>query len=262
MAVPAYLASSFQYKETALITDMNDAITTFRDEVMNRNDPAWSEPSAALFKSPPDARGRWIDVLLTRISATNLECRVRNSSGVTIETGRIQMDAGGNIFRFFTGQFYFHIESIRSQAECARGGILDLSPEAQDIHTQWAYAASYRTVADAVQGFPSFMGLAVIDNATPARVTRIQPMIAYGEATIGTKSPSGGFIFTAANVLMKAPGGSEFVFGGRMYQHMVCDGDLAPGSEIVVPIDAGSYGTFKVSGLSSQNSLRVALRIG
>ncbi len=262
MAVPAYLSSSFRYKESGLITDMNDVIAAFRDEVIDRNDPAWSEPSPALFKSPPDSSGRWIDVLLTRISATNLECRVRNSSGVTIETGRIQMDANGNIFRFFTGQLHFHIESIGSQTECARGGILDLSPEPQNIHTQWAYAACYRTTADAAQMYGSFMGLSVIDNTAPFRVTRIQAMIAYSASSIGTKSPSGGFIFTAANILMKAPGGSEYVFGGRMYQHMVCDADLAPGSEMVVPIDSGSYGTFKVSGLGSANGLRVAMRIG
>ncbi|MBZ5499723.1 MAG: hypothetical protein LAP85_25260 [Acidobacteriia bacterium] len=262
MAVPTYLASSFRYKETGLITDVSDAIAAFRDEVLNQNDPAWTEPSSGLFQSPADASGRWIDVLLTRIAATNLECRVRNSSGVTIETGRIQIEAGGNIFRLFTGQFHFHIESLRlAQPEAARGGILDLSPEAQNIHTQWAYASNHRTTADGVQPVSNIFALSAIDNAAAARVTRICALLCYSEGSIGTKSPSGGFIFTAANLVVKSGGSNDYFLAGRMYQQMLCDSDLLAGSEIVVPIDAGTYGTFKVSGIPTANNIRLALRI-
>ena len=259
MTVPVYLNSSFSYVETAPITDVDDIITAFRDEVLNGQTPAWTEPDTALFKSPPDGSGRWIDVLLTRIAANNLECRVRDSSGTTIVTGRMQIGTV-SIVRIFTGQFHFHIETVGASPEFVRGGIVDLTPEAQSAHSQWAYGYTRRDTADALRSYCYWRSSAMIDNGTPAIVERGLGFC-IATAAKNLQSASGAWIFGACGVTVKPPGdASNFRYAGRLYQQVVCPDDI-PGSEFVVPIDTNSFGTFKIIGMPAVLSQRLAVRI-
>lgn len=259
MAVPVYLASSFSYRETALITDVADIVTAFRDEVLNQQTPAWTEPETALFKSPPDGSGRWIDVLLSRIAAGNLECRVRDSSAVTILTGRMQIGSGA-IIRIFTGQFHFHIETVGAAPEFVRGGIVDLTPESQSAHAQWAHAYTRRDTSDVLRSGCFWRTAAMIDNATPAIVERA---LGFCVTTTGKnlQSAGGAWIFGACGMMVKPPGETvNFRYAGRYYQHLVCP-DEVPGAEFVVPTDANSFGTFKVTGMPVYLNQRLAIRI-
>lgn len=257
MAVPTYLASSFYYIETTPIADVADIITEFRDQALNHNTPVWTEPSAGLFKSPPDGSSRWFDMLLTKIAASNLECRVRDSGGTTVLTGRMQIGAAA-VVRIYTGQFHFHIEAVGGTPEYVRGGIVDLSPESQIAHSQWAYAYTYRDTADAPrtnQWDYSFMN----DNGTYATYRRgLGFCLASGSKEL--RSPSGAMIFGAFGVLAKVMAGTDYRYAGRHYQHVVCP-DEVPGGEFVVPTDVNSFGTFKVLGMGSAMMQRIACRI-
>jgi hypothetical protein len=261
MAVPVYLSSSYRYCESALITDVADIITTFRDEVLNHNDPAWTEPSAGLFQSPSDAAGRWFDVLLTRISATNLECRFRDKSGTTIYTGRMQIAAAGRIIRYYTGSHHFHVEAVGS-VEHVRGGILDLTPDSQTAHDKQYWCAMSRQANDTALAYSEAGGCVMIDNASASCALRMVGLYAPVGNT-PQKSPSGGYIFCASGVDCKPTGdNSTYYYAGRQYQLLLCDRDLTPGAEFVVPIDSGAYGTFKVLSLQVSNSrFQAAMRI-
>ena len=262
MAVPAYLAASFHFKETGLITDVNDLITAITDELVNQNSPAWTDQGGGLFKSPPDASGRWVDILLTRIAANNLDMRARDNLGQTICQGRMQIQTG-RVCRIFSGQFHFQVETVipGSGAEYIRAGILDLSPESQTAHTQWAYAHTYRTTADAVRSSTGESQLFMWDNSAYAETGRATGfMILTGAATY--MSPSGGYIFMATHVVAKPPGEATYsCYAGRLYNHMMGDPKSVPGSEFTIPIDAGTFGTFKVSGQQAANYSQMLLRI-
>ena len=95
MSVPVFLASSYRYLELA-VTDVSDIIVAFRTEAVVNGVPPWTEPSAALFKSPVDGLGRFHDVLLTRIAANNLECRVRDQLANIVTTLRMEIDGTGS----------------------------------------------------------------------------------------------------------------------------------------------------------------------
>ena len=71
---------------------MSDVQTIMDDidhQVKNHTTPAWTNPSAGLYKSPVDAVGRFFDVLLTRVTQQKLEWRVRDYLADTICTRRI-----------------------------------------------------------------------------------------------------------------------------------------------------------------------------
>ncbi len=269
MAIPAHLNCAFSYQEMTPITDVASIITAFRAQVTAMT-PAWTEPSTALFKTPVDSVGRWIDVLLTRIAATNLECRVRDSGGATVCTVRMQI-ASGSVTRIYAGEFYFHIEAVRgspNSTEWLKGGILDLSPEAQNIHTHWAYGDGSRTAADALQNLHQPMCLYALDDAAYSRQPRI-PVSATGSAGLTSMqplySPGGGGMFMAATVYAVptgAPSGAGWGHvAGRMYQHLQCPGDASIGSEFKVPVDVNDRRWFKVLAPGTAYGFRLACRI-
>lgn len=260
MTVPNFLASSFRFLEIAAVTDVATIISSFRSETVTLGSPVWTEPSTALFKSPVDANGRFLDVLLTSVSATNLEVRVRDQNGLTIYTRRMQIDALGNTVRIYSGQFHFCIESVRATSELAWGGILDKSPESQVSSSVYVFGSAYRTTADTVDGngsttWTQFM----LENGSPAARNRV-----YNRGTILTGSvvepvsASGSFLFYPAD--MATQPGTTLQFGGRAYQAYLLDSSFSPGSEVLIPIDDSSTGTFKVLGLATSNNVRVALR--
>jgi hypothetical protein len=264
MAVPAYLAASFHFKETALITDVNDLITAITDELVNQNSPAWTNQGGGLFKSPVDASGRWIDLLFTRIAANNLDMRARDNLGQTICQGRMQVAAAGRVCRIFSGQYHFHVETVAlgTYGEYLRAGILDLSPESQTQHTQWAYAHTIRTTADALRSNYKNENLFMWDNNAYADGTRATGfMLLSGAAT--WLSLSGGYIFMAYPVTAKPPGETTyFCYAGRLYNQMMGDpSKIVPGAEFTIPIDAGTFGTFKVSSMNGGTYSQLLLRI-
>ncbi len=263
MAVPTYLAASFSYLETALITDVADLITAIADELVNQNDPAWTDMGGGVYKSPVDGSGRWIDITLTRIAASNLNMKARDSGGNTICEGRMQIGSG-KVCRIFSGQFHFHVETVvpGASAEYIRAGILDLSPESQTAHTQWCYAHTYRTTADAIRGNVHHGQTFMWDNAAYTEANRATGiMILSGQATY--LSPSGGYMFFALCVLAKAPGdATNYWYAGRPYNYLIGDPSrLTPGAEFTIPIDVGTFGTFKVSGLASSTYSQALFRV-
>ena len=134
MSVPTFLSTSHRYLRTNGVTDVDTIITDVRSECVTNGSPAWTEPNTALFKSPIDASGRWFDVLLTRISATSLEMRVRDKNAVTVCTRRMYIDAGGTDIQYCTGEMHFAIVSLRSPAEFLIAGMIDMTPESQTVH--------------------------------------------------------------------------------------------------------------------------------
>ena len=79
MAAPAFLSSSFAYFERQGVSDVQTIMDDIDHQVKNHTTPAWTNPSAGLYKSPVDAVGRFFDVLLTRVTQQKLEWRVRDS---------------------------------------------------------------------------------------------------------------------------------------------------------------------------------------
>lgn len=255
MAVPNFLSSSFRYLLSAGVTDVNTIIANFESETVTNGNPVWTKPSAGLYQSPVNAQGRWFDVLLTRIDATTLEMRLRNWQGTTITTRRCYIDAGGSNVRIFSGRNHFDIICERPTPEAVGGGMLDLTPEAQDSHLDTIYGYGYRTAAGAVDGaganWPWMANLA--SGITPTLLGQV-PATADGVRSL-LKTNAGTYLWIPC-VLAKYGG----VVCGTAYQRLVCSVELAAGSEVDVPIDVGMTGTFIVTAIGATTYTRLAIR--
>src|SRR6516162_9496070 len=112
MTSPRHLDTSicsYSYNKIGPITDVETGgvgvISSWRTYSTALAKP-WTDLGGNLFKSYVDDAGHWMDVLMTRISATNIEFRVRDHKGHTIITRRFQIDAGGTNINIWAGSFF------------------------------------------------------------------------------------------------------------------------------------------------------------
>lgn len=252
MTVPAFLNSSHRYLSVPGVTDVDDIITNVRSELVTNGDPAWTEPSTALFKSPVDAQSRWFDVLLTKISATKLEIRVRDDTGTTIFTGRIWIDAGGTEIKIYSGEYHLSIDACRATYENFRCGILDLSPQAQDAWGNAVYASAYRDSGDSTWGDRFYTASW---NGISNYACVLMPLT-NDDSPIGS-DPAGNVISWPAFVRYS---GALAQLRGRFYQGLLVPYTLANGVELTVPIDTGVTAAFRVSGAFATAFYKLAYR--
>jgi hypothetical protein len=253
MAIADFLNSSKYFFERAGVTDVQTIMDDFATQVL-ANVPAWTNPTGARYASPVDGAGRFFDVEFTRTTQYKLTIVVRDQSGTTIMTRRIQIpSANGSIVRIFTGQFhcFIDIQTQSTDPEYFWAGILDLSPEVQNVHSKYVFAYSTRTTAD-VYGAGYFQYAFMIDDAAPASIQRI---CHYACEVTGRPRPQrdllGFWIFHNLMFYVQPVGGGDHRYAGRAYQCLLVPEDAGdPGTELTIPIDAGVTGQFMiVSGL-------------
>jgi hypothetical protein len=256
MSIPIFLNSSFRYLQVLAATDVATIITNFGNEVL-ANSWTGSNP----WTSPADS-GRQIVVTLTRTSQYVLGCQVV-AGGVTICTVSVTIPSptpGQATVHIFTGQFHFHIMVDAGQSGClyVEGGVLDLSPEAQNAHTHFAYGNGSSIGTPSFNVDYSYM----VDNATAANVLRMNTQQASNSATGANQTMNGSRIYKPRQFWCTPTGAGTQRYAGRCYQQLVLNGTLPANSEMIVPIDVGVTGTFKVTNVpaSSGGNKQVAYR--
>lgn len=187
MTVPYFLDSAqitFDNMQDDAVTDVNTIISSVRTLLVTNL--GWSEPSTALFKTPVDAASRFLDVLLTRISATNLEVRVRNASAATVITRRIQLTSGASVW-YHGNIFGVVIACLNTTNEIAQAHILDQTPDLQSDSALYVIANALRTTADSNDANGSVTGqYYAIDNGAAAILSRLRRWTASGNSNGGS----------------------------------------------------------------------------
>ncbi|MBZ5499724.1 MAG: hypothetical protein LAP85_25265 [Acidobacteriia bacterium] len=261
MAVPAFMNSSFRYLETAAVANVATCITDFRTEVVTNGVPAWTEPVANNFKSPPDAQGRFFTVILSTISATRLGIKIVDMFGVTISDRAIDVDVGGTSVQYFTGQFHAFINSARATPECGGGALIDLSPETLTLPNYSTVGCGHRDTTGTV-GNQNWYIWYMMSNATATATGRASGSNLPVANTRATKTVSGAYVYDPIMIETSIFGAGNNRWIGRIFQCLRCDDGLAFGAEIQVPIDVGTVGTFKVVGRVAYNGSKMCIRKG
>ena len=268
MSIPIFLSSSYFYFERFGVTDVQTILDDFEDQVL-ANSPVWTNPSAGVYVSPVDGYGRFFTVELTRVSATQLNVTFKDQNGTSLMARRLTLPAYGVAVRYFTGQFHFciNISNYTTSPQYAYGGILDLSPEAQNVHTRYCWCfASCNTSDTYHDGW--FKYLYMIDNATSTLYRRVNQ---YSGPVYGYATPhidAMGYWVMQPVMCYAQPSGSsgDHLYAGKMYQALLVPkmmGDA--GATFTVPIDAGVTGNFKIldgkPDANVNNPLVIAMRV-
>ena len=261
MAVPAFLLSSFSYREDVGIDDVADVITALRDELLNQQTPPWTEPVGGTFKSPPDGNGRFFEFDIVTISPTRLSMVVRDDTGTEILDGTADIDTN-DVVRYFTGQYHCQIEfeghTSAGIGEAMGCGITDMTPEASDITRANVWAHARRNAAGALDAATNvWHEFRMLNNGVVAGASRALASL-LGAGTNTALFTHSGNIVTKPVELNSTPQGNPHALLqpiGRVYQHLVVSDEFSFGAELIVPIDDALVGAFKVSVRAVSNHL-------
>ncbi|MGA2261712.1 MAG: hypothetical protein ABSH28_09775 [Acidobacteriota bacterium] len=262
MSVPVFLNSSFYYFERKGVSDVQTIMDDFENQVLHVNVPAWSKPSAGLYKSPVDANGRWYDVLFTRITQQKLEMRLRDATGVTVCTRRINCPTANSWnVHIFTGEHHMHIDvdAVSAVVEVLFAGMLDPTPDA--AHNKYVYGNGSRSTADYADSSCDVAHSFMIDNATPGYGFRTTSY-GTGNYTYALLSMNGSRIYRPVGLWCR-PTGENYTsrFAGRRYNSLLTESTLAWGAKVTIPIDIGLSGLFRVTGVPTAYSAKIVIRI-
>jgi hypothetical protein len=158
---------------------------------------------------------------------------------------------GQATIHIFTGQFHFHIMCDAGQAGTlyVEGGILDLSPEAQNAHTHYAYANGSSAGSPGYNIDYAYM----IDNATSLNAARANTWVGSAGSIGQNQTMNGTRIYKPRQFWCTPTGAGTMRYAGRCYQQLMVNGLLPFYVEIVVPVDVGVTATFKVTNIPSSS---------
>jgi hypothetical protein len=202
-------------------------------------------------KCPVTATGLFFTVVLTRTSPTLLSITVTDHMGILINNqtnNQVAIDAGGTTIDEYANPFGLCISSERATPECFDCGLLDVYPDTLGTPRGWYWASSGpRTNGGGlVTQYMDYMW--VFGNSSTSYTSGGYALARAPQSQISSHLLS----FTGAYVV--APIEVSFDLGylqGRKNQALMVDSGLVNAATIVVPIDVGVTGTFKVVGFTA-----------
>ena len=258
MAVPLFLSGNVAEQVPTAVSDVQDIIDDFLTLATGLT-PAWTDGGGGLVTSPVDGDGRFFDLLFTRIAAANLEVRVRDDTGTTICTRRMQIISGPQNFWISLSAFHCWMEIQNATPEAIGAGLLDLSPDAQTSHTQYVWGRGSRTVADALDGDGNQNSdFFMIDNGTPDSAGRVVGKNLNQDVQVMATVTGGGSDMWLAMDLGANFSGNER-YAGRCFNMLY--GTVSFVTRTLPIGDSAETATFRGTGVLALNGSRIAFRI-
>ena len=259
MTSPAIFETGNYFRQTIGLTSTATMVTDFRTVAVTN--ALWTEPSTKLFKTPVDADGRFMDVLLTETSTTRLGWRVRDQNAVTICDREIDI-SGTVTIDYYAGPHFAAISNI-TNSEVAHAFILSEEPESQIVHTVYTIGNAFRTSAASNDGTGNTVGqYYALDNGVSTFASRIIANTTTGGTAIPLINRSGAkrFIPKVCNTLFDA---SNRRIDGALYNAVLCDSSFLFNDIATLSIgNAGETGDFKCVSLATAVNCRVMFRKG
>lgn len=263
MAVPDFLNHGFRYLTTAGVVDVNTIIADLMSELVTNG--TWTDlggTGVGPFKSPVEADGSYFKITLARTSATRLNWLVNDQWGLLVnnQTSNNQdIDAGGSLVRYYTGPDYVIVETARATPEVMMAARLNQWPEdVSKMRPSFISSTGPRNNAGSLTANACLTIFALPLYATAyATANQIIKCGVYASAESHLVTLSGAYMFMPAEVV---PTGYHCLIG-RIPNVLIVDTNIVIGTELVVPIDVGLTGTFKVLGFTAADYRRLAARI-
>lgn len=265
MAVPAFWNTPYSYTEVAGVTDINGLIAAVH-AALTAPALGWTDESGVgtgPWRTPTRADGVFFRVSLTRTSATRVTYQMYDQAGVNV-MGTLNccmdIDAGGTMMHIYAGTLHLAITSARAVHESNFFAVLDQTPEPINVPNALYIAYVGPRTSDGVLRNYGWNFSCRRDPGATAYNTGKQSAVqrmnggGYRRRTIGLTA-----LFAPAEYCDS--GITPPTWLGRIPQSIVVDDAIFPiGSEITVPIDAGTNAVFKVLGCGVFSQQRIAFR--
>jgi hypothetical protein len=271
VTAPSFLSTGFATVSlpgtTVDVTDIINAVATLLTTTLSAtptplypSGERWTSLGGGAYQSPLDSAGRWMKLILTRTSATRLKWDLYDPTGQVMNgvsggtnCGEIDIAAGGSVVNIFGGPAHIVVEANNAGTwETAMGVITDPSPEPLASSNVYVWGRARRDTTSGVvansQNLQYWLGRFM--NGTTAGYNNLGAIVA-----MPSQFTTASHLRTQAGSEVAAPQyitpwlGSGSVPGlnaGRLYQHVIVDGNQVPGVDLNIPIDTGLTGQFHV----------------
>jgi len=222
----------------------------------------WTEPSTALFKTPVDAAGRFLDILVTRISATVIEWRVRDQAAVTICTRRFNLGTGALFIHGSTvGCYAEFVQTAQNAAENGRAFVLDVAPDQNADVSIYVVGNGFRNNAGTNDNQGDCYGeYFAVDNGTPTSRNRCFLFNMVQGTSVTHFTASGKWLFREQALAINFAATQKWA--GRPAHVLFCSSIFNGGDERDVYIDTNTTGRFRASSSAAvqQSTIREMMR--
>ena len=244
MTIPIYLQPNFNFLETAGVTDVANTITRLKSQALLLG---WTNPVGDTIVCPANSVGQQITVAFSRISATNIQMVVTDSLSRTC-TRRCQT-AATFVERIYFNTFGFFFDPGNSEGLWF--SLLDLSPDLQNSHDQFATGHGTRNSSDSADVTMSVMASMQLNSASPRvyTATAITTWMPRGSLDTGSNqkfSQSGSRMWYPLVHVGPTASSTVIRIRGRVFQALLVPSTETAQSEFTVPLDQATTGLFKV----------------
>jgi len=263
-----WYGTSFDYITESLVTDVNTIIGDIRTSLTSTLPSAdrWTESPSGTFKSPPDLRGRFMKVTLTRTSATRLAFQLSDFNSFQIVNGEIDVAVAGSPVNMYTGPYHLYIEANNGGAwEFARATLTDPRPEALDAHPFCTFGNSSRNSSGTLlsnANHPDYWCFLQEDSTIVTNVQWGTHPTHYNDDTANghCQSESGADIACPLVLCTRSSSLNDYYPAGKAFQAVYVSRDNAPGVQMSIPIDVGVTGNFQVTQMQATGCAVLAVR--
>jgi hypothetical protein len=260
MAIFTHFNTTFRFTTFVAVTASSALTTNLRAELVTGL--GWTEPSANRFKSPPDASGRFLEIIVSEPSAVRWQWQVLDDTGATVATREVLLSGAGETIRYYSGPYHVWVEVDKgaSNDESLGAGLLDLSPESQTVHPRYTWARGHRTSAGTADGNGDTASEFFTFNISAYGVLR--RLLAYrNQATTEAQMVtfSGALNIHMPAELIAQTSLSVVSLIGRLFQAIKTTSGVDNTVTVVIG-SAGETGTFRVVGTNPDGALTIAFR--
>jgi len=265
VALPAYFQQTPFFLGVTGVSDVQQVIDAIKG-VSGVALAGWTNPSGDIVRTPVNSVGQYIQVELTRGSATTLTSIMRDDLGVaTVATSFVI--SGTVTVDIYFGVGYLYFEGT-SGTNFNLFSLLALAPEAQNAHRAYAFAMSNNSNTQTGCAFNLSTGAY---DAVFAGFGRIQQFVAreYAAAQPAICQTPSGYRRWYPMIICCVNGANTFmVMAGRVPNFILINGGIVnPGDRFVIPIDEATTAEFVVLKIASAGTTvtnppaRIACRV-
>lgn len=268
MAVPNFLAGAFRYLAINPCTDVAQIIAALATELVALGWTDLSGVGTGPFRSPVvTIDASYFEAAFERTSATRLKITYTDFRGLVMSEAAaynyLDIDAGGTIVHLHTAADLLVIDSARATYECSWACRLNIWPDTQGLDaSNFACGRGPRNTSGNLsnQYISNFRVKQYLDS-TYGTLNAWMPYSMYGTSDY-LQAPNGMAVFCPYEFLDYGvyPSYISVLLGRVPHVVMVPSNLFAIGASVLVPIDNGIMGTFRVMGLSANTNRVVAVR--
>ena len=251
MGNPTFLDSTLYpfryYSESVPANTSTQITTTLRTELTALS---WTEPVTKTFRSPADAAGRYMTLVVAEPAANRWNMALYDSSGISICSRSLYINSGSpTTVEYYTGKAHVLVNSNSGSGYWVYVFLLDTFPDDPRFLEHPAVGGGSFDSAGGYDGRGFFDYVFAVDNAVAQSAARIKGLITMNGTQYIYRMASGRYLYVPAWTyqLVGGAGFPNYVWTGKFPQALM--GPVTPvlGTDWVIPITYAASATFRAT---------------